>query len=333
MSIRLLPPEQRIIRRVTQKAEDDTAAAFFKAVQKVVATIGIEGLVQVLGDQAALDAYVTAIGELGEGGSIDLLEDEAAAAFEAELMLTAKVQTILGELSVRLEPLLEKMILRAGESALPTFNETMALSPGLSIEAFQSQVVGLAREITAEAVTAITDQARATLRGIVSRGFDEGLSPSQIAKRIAGEIGLDNVRAGAFEKFIAALQADPGDLSEEELQAKIDKEYSRLLKSRSWTIARTETAAAAAETQLAFWQASVEEGRISESTYVREWIRIPAAKPCPICGPLQGKKAKINGVYRAGGRTYKAPPAHPNCKCGERLVLWHGEEKDLPAAA
>jgi len=49
-----------------------------------------------------------------------------------------------------------------------------------------------------------------------------------------------------------------------------------------------------------------------------QWVTALDEKVCPICEPMQGKRREVTGVYDSG---QKPPPAHPNCRCAELLII------------
>jgi SPP1 gp7 family putative phage head morphogenesis protein len=81
-------------------------------------------------------------------------------------------------------------------------------------------------------------------------------------------------------------------------------------KRRAKLIAQTETTRAAHEGS----QAGYEESGVVAET---EWVTANDEKVCPVCGPLDGKRAPLRGTYE-GNMTQ---PAHPGCRCFERPVI------------
>jgi SPP1 gp7 family putative phage head morphogenesis protein len=49
-----------------------------------------------------------------------------------------------------------------------------------------------------------------------------------------------------------------------------------------------------------------------------QWVTALDENVCPICQPMQGKRREVNGTYDNG---MKYPPAHPNCRCAELLIV------------
>ena len=306
---RLLPREQRIIRRYLGRAPAEIQNLFLRSVEEQLGAIRLEQVSSAIAVQEA----VPRIGQV---------------------YTYVRIETLIGAFQVNLEPLLRRLINRAGELALPVFDEVMAFASPTNLDLYRQLASQAAREIVAEQVTLIRRQARETIKRIVDEGFAERLSPDQIARRIRDVVGLDDRRAQALERFAARLRARPGDLTPAEVEHEIRLEYRRKLKSRAATIGRTETSHAAARAQRAIWDTAVAEGRLRPSRYVRVWMRVAGAQECPICGPLNGKRARLDGgYYESEGVTYDSPPGHPNCVCGETLEDWQEGDELLPVRA
>lgn len=73
---------------------------------------------------------------------------------------------------------------------------------------------------------------------------------------------------------------------------------------RALTIVLTETANAMSVTQRAMAQ--------RDGVKYMIWNTSEDEKVCPICLPLDGKKATPTGAFEGG---YAGPPAHPSCRC------------------
>lgn len=305
---RLLPKEQRIIRRYLERHIGEIREVFLKACREQLGTIDVEQLARAVAQQEILPRI-------------------------GQVYTYARVQTLIGTFEVNLEPLLRRLMGAAGELALPVFDEAMGFDSPTSLERFRARIPEDVRGIVAEEVTLIRRQARETIKEIVRSGFAQGQSPAQIARRIRAVVGLDARRAGALEKFATQLRANPGDLSPAEVEREIRREYRRKLKSRSETVGRTEGQKAAGETQRAIWRTAVDEGRLRVTRHVRVWLRVAGAQECPICSPLSGKRARLDGYYVAGGETYEGTPGHPNCICAEYLDDWAPGDELLPIRA
>jgi hypothetical protein len=65
-----------------------------------------------------------------------------------------------------------------------------------------------------------------------------------------------------------------------------------------------------------FWMQQISSGVLLPETK-RQWLISDDERLCPICRPLNGEQATLNGLF-AGG--YLTPPAHPRCRCSQFLV-------------
>ena len=84
---------------------------------------------------------------------------------------------------------------------------------------------------------------------------------------------------------------------------------------RAQLIARTETMLAVHGGRRDVWEQAQEDGTLAKSAR-RVWVTAEDDLACPICVPLDGKRAKVGGEYPGG---VQGPPAHPNCRCTEAL--------------
>lgn len=79
---------------------------------------------------------------------------------------------------------------------------------------------------------------------------------------------------------------------------------------RAQLVAQTETTRSAAEGSIAGYEQS---GVVAEM----EWATVNDERVCPVCGPLNGKRAPLRGTFEGGVRA----PAHPGCRCFVRPVI------------
>jgi len=296
----------RLFRRIAGRYDDAVASAFIAVSQAIRGDVSLEAVVGVL--------------------------EEFGADWPGLLYGPLQIRTLAGTFEVDLRPVLERVLTAGGALAAPVFTEAWGMA-ALDMEAFRREARLAAEEIGALAIKRIAAAGRQAVKEAVARGFEEGLSASQVATSLVNSIGLDARRAEALEKWLRALGEDPPDWSEEELQRQIDLEYKRLLRERAKVVARTELANAAAQGQQILWERAIKEGKLNSETWVRVWLRTPRPKQCPICDPLRGKRARLIGGYYVSstGKRYARPPGHPNCRCGERLERATQEDRNLPA--
>ncbi|MBI1296674.1 phage portal protein [bacterium] len=118
--------------------------------------------------------------------------------------------------------------------------------------------------------------------------------------------GIQETSRQALQQAISEWVNDKRPLREliEELTPIFGEQRARL-------IASTEITRAYAEGQKAGYRAT--DGIISRI----EWRTSRDERVCPICGPLSGVTTTLDGSFThpVTGRTYAAPPAHPQCRC------------------
>jgi Phage portal protein/Phage Mu protein F like protein len=130
------------------------------------------------------------------------------------------------------------------------------------------KAIAWAKEHSAELVTQINETTREGLAALVTRAEEDGLSNDELAGLISDYSGFDDARA--------------------EL------------------IARTETAFADMQGNLAGWSASgVVEGK--------RWI--VGAGCCEDCQDMEGQAVALDESFDYTGEEVDGPPAHPNCRC------------------
>jgi putative heme iron utilization protein len=177
--------------------------------------------------------------------------------------------------------------------------------------------------------TLITNIDKATLAAvqrITARGIKHGWSDDEIASRLEKKVGLDGRFADAVENYRQGLVERgfaKGDASRMAHQRADEIRYNRAL-----TIARTEVQTALVEGQRIVWKEALEVGDI-DKRYRREWVLHPSEANCTVCKRMNGKRATIDGNYRSGTKM----PAHPNCRCHERLVSPEGIIVKIDSAA
>lgn len=84
--------------------------------------------------------------------------------------------------------------------------------------------------------------------------------------------------------------------------------------SRAENIARTETMRASNQGQLEAWDQATEAGVLTGDEK-KEWIVTPDDRLCPICEPMEGELAPLDGTFDVDGTRVDGPPAHPRCRC------------------
>lgn len=143
----------------------------------------------------------------------------------------------------------------------------------------QRQAAAWAEEHAAAAIKGITETTRDEIRFIIARLLDQdvALTSKEARDLIAQAIGN---------------------------------------KKRAQLIARTEVMTALHAGQRQSWKDARSRGDLS-ARVKRRWITADDDVTCPICLPLDKKRAPLDGTYPGG---IEGPPAHCNCRCTEALV-------------
>lgn len=262
----------RALHRIADDLEGDTRVAFLRAVRSLQAKLDLRNLE---------DALLR--NRLDESALWDALSSELDSALKAPL---------------------RDAVVGGGDVAarrLPRGSLRFDLTNPKAVQAVDTEVANLVREITAESRAAIRDLVRQSVQG----AFDV----RQLARQIRGSIGLTSPYALAVENFRAAAVARgmaPG-LAVTRSQAYAD----RLLRHRAETIARTEVIRATNAGQQAVWEDARNQGLLTGDAQ-RVWIVTPDDRLCPRCAPLDGVTVGLQEDF-PGGVGY--PPLHPNCRC------------------
>ena len=294
-----IPPEQRVIRTYTGRAE--------QPIRTIIVTAA--GKARVAVDLAYLEA---------------LLSGARAGVSLAQLRAVCQIDTMIGLIEVDLRPLLEQLLYRSTAAGEIVFAESLGLPP-LDVAVFRRDAAQAARTMVGDLIQGIESgrinpvtgvRSRGQLdivRDLVADGFDTGRSHATSARLIRDVIGLDDRRAGALAKYAAKLEAE--GVPEAKRLRLIAAESRRKLQSRGLAVSRTESVRAASIAQDMIWQRGIQEGQL-DNVYEQEWV--PSPNACPTCLGLRGARAPIGGEFPAPGGA--GPPSpHPLCRCGRRL--------------
>lgn len=201
--------------------------------------------------------------------------------------------------------------------------ERMSRQPYLQVQTVSQLAARYAALRSANLVTSITDQQRASIRTVLGQVYaNPYIGQVEARDRIVESIGLrpdqlvslGNYRGQLSRQGVSRLR-----------QGKLIASYvQRLLVQRADLIARTETISALNNGKLALWIAARQSGTLGSDTRKR-WVTHKDERTCPICRPLDGKTADITEPFIVMDREIQAPPAHPRCRC--TLSLDHGRRR------
>lgn len=176
---------------------------------------------------------------------------------------------------------------------------------------------------TASMVTNIETEAKEVIRSAVTRSFDKALTPSQVAGRIKGSIGILPRHELALEGYRNGLETQ--GISPDRIESLSDRYADRLLDYRANMIARTETKFAQNYGQLFVWQQGAAEGYIDRNSSQKVWV--VDGDPCEVCEPMDGESVGLDEVWILPDGTSAMVPtdSHPHCMCN--MVLSFGGEE------
>jgi len=156
--------------------------------------------------------------------------------------------------------------------------------------------IAWAEKYVGDRITLINNQTKLAVREAVVDALKQGKNSDELQRVVRQHVGLNARQSKALTNRELKLRA--GGASEKIIKGQTDLYRRQLIKQRAEMIARTETAAAWAEGNIASYRdAGVEYKEFSA-----------ANDACPICFPLDGK------VY-AIGSSEVVIPRHVSCRC------------------
>lgn len=281
------PETWRLLHQLADAAEPEIRAAFLQAVAETVNGIVLP--------------QVTAALERGDLGAAEALIPWDAVG--AETLRQALPSALAG------------LVTEAAAVAAPAIGVSVAVS----FDLVNPRAVAWAAAHAAALVTQVSEETRAAIRAVIGRAFTDGVPPREAAREIRALVGLTERDAGAVQNLrVSLLEAGRSEAD----VARLAQRYSdRLLNARGLVIARNETLAAANHGQRELWTTAREQGLIDGTEDEREWLVAADERLCPLCKPMKGRRAPLDGYYEHPtlGQV-KGPLLHVQCRCSERLV-------------
>jgi len=221
--------------------------------------------------------------------------------------LYLSLQEVLGPLFVRSANLASDALPTPTAKALPP------ASVGVRFDLTNPAAVAYARRYAAELVLDLSATSKDAIRAILSRVLNGEMTAESAARLIRASIGLTPRQVASLERFRNELR-DTG-IPDARADALAERYGRTQLASRASAIARTESMRAANAGQQAAWEQGVADGYIPVGGVRRRFITAADELVCPICQPVDGVLATIEGDFPAGD-----PPLHVNCRCVVGLV-------------
>jgi hypothetical protein len=238
---------------------------------------------------------------------------------DIEGALNAIPWDVLQKLTITISPILRQVL----EAAADLTAQSLPKGVDIGFDVTNPEAVKWIKAHAAELIKKnIMPTSQQAIRDIIRRGFEEGMSPRQMAEYIKEQIGILPKHAEAVEtyrKLILQKFKDRGLITAEQDAQRLAAQYAqKLIKYRATVIARQETMTAANQGQLELWKQGVGEGIITEIDWEREWIVSGDERTCTKCMPMNGERAPINGTWKNGCRI--PTEIHIQCRCVQGLV-------------
>lgn len=315
-----LEPEWRIIHRVADGALERTARLFdraFSAGRRAVNLAELEAAIAAGSQFKALQLCLA-----GADRTREVLEQKLAP-LTLEILgdsgsAVAARARAAGSL-FRDELIEQELPPEAGPTSSLPAEPTVAQDPlQLDFNTTNPLATNWAAEHSGRLIVEIDGATRRAIQQIIAEGFEEGLPPRLMARRIRPLVGLTSRQTRAVRNLRLRLAAE--GVSNSAIERAASRYARRLHLGRVINIARTETIDSACEGQRQLWLQARENGLLTGAEK-REWIVTPDDRLCPICRRMAGQLRGLTEPFDAGpfGRVM-GPTAHPQCRCATGLV-------------
>jgi hypothetical protein len=169
-----------------------------------------------------------------------------------------------------------------------------------------------ARRLAEDAARSLAEQiAKADLNSMgetIARGLEAGKRPKDLYNQLQEVKGLDSNRAKTYENLKEKLENS--DLSDAEIEKRLEREYQRLLQERRKTIAQTEGRVATSEAR-----------RVEAENRGAKWKRWVTSQDDRVSEICVGNEADgVIPIDRPFSSGAQQTPGHPNCRCSVSYV-------------
>ncbi len=195
-----------------------------------------------------------------------------------------------------------------------------------------------------ELVREITEDTRSTIRMLMRRAFQDGVTPAETARLLRATIGLTDRGANAvynYRAWLAGKGTDPlaglsqtdierllrggmrrnqiprlqrTGLSADRIDQLVDGYRRRLIRERAETIARTELLGAANQGTWLLWSQAVDQGLLPKLAR-KVWIDTGDGRTCDGCRAAAGQVVPWDQPFSTMYGPVMMPPGHPRCRC------------------
>lgn len=283
----------------------------------------------------AREAFLGAIATLRQRIDRAALERAIALGSMAGILEALRIEQLRGELAV-LEDVVLEGVRQAGIAEARSLQRQIDIA--IRFDLTDPRSVEFIRNHGAALVRDVSDETRRGIQTVISRGFQQGLAPPQMARMIRNRIGLTHSQAEIVANYEAALRAAVrGDLSfdalntrftlnpvrgagglvESRIEAAVRQYEGRMLARRAQVIAHNETMKAAAAGKRELWNQLRDSGALAKDQQ-REWLTAEDSDVCSICEPLDGVRVGLDEPFPGG---FEGTDGHIGCRCDTALVF------------
>lgn len=213
----------------------------------------------------------------------------------------------------------------------------------LRFDLLNPEAVNFITAYTFGLIREISDETRRGVQVILRDAFQQGRDITQQAREIRQLVGLTERQAQAVVNFRRMLETGTeaslrealtrarrdqrfdstiqraidgaARLPQERIDRMVDRYSERLLRYRSETIARTETARAASAGQQELWRQAESQGLLNRARTQMRWTTARDERTCRYCAPMDGKQVPFGQSFSTLLGTSSGPPLHPSCRC------------------
>ena len=284
------------------------------------------------------EAILRAIAKTVEGVDMTALE-QAFARGHLDDAMAAIPWTDVGEPALRAAyvTILTDTYDQAGQATATDLGGRLDMGVSFSLD--NPRATAWAESVAATRVTDVSDETVSAIRSILSRGFEEGIHPYDMARMIRGPkdpetgqytssvIGLTERQAHAVYNYRDTLQNDDIERSTEQEDRMVERYRDQLVLLRAETIARNETMKASSEGQRELWHQAKVDGYL-RGTERRIWIDTGDERECVECAEMAdtyGDDTQAIGLdepyVTPDGEEIMVPSdIHIQCRCVDGLV-------------
>lgn len=227
---------------------------------------------------------------------------------------------------------------RAAERQLfalpPTVPRTLRVDAAFDV--LSPRVLEAIRTLESRALTALTEDAAATVRQVVTRGLVDGVGPRALIPELRGAIGLGPTQEQAVANFRAALAS--GDFAKargyalrdqrfslalpkgtalppERIDRMVDAYRKKYLALNAETQARTAALDAVRAGQRAAWDATLEQGDIDRRRLLKKWRTTLDGRERPEHHAMDGVEIPFDEHFAVDGGVLVPGQNTYNCRC------------------